>query len=268
MGFLQQGDVFCAPLVAPITDSQQRIFRSFDGRHGSVVIAGEADGKVFSRAELTVALRGAARTSLHTEPFALTPDGQMEFVVTNADLIEYFIVISQTCDICGVDHAPKPLAMILKAKSIRHVCRTERLPFKGEDHPLTIDDYLTANDGFEPLRDADEATYRDRLRETLTAWMPPTNDAKENRGRIKTFLGGMQKQSGPTYCLEHDHQRAIPPLYIDFLTAFTVTTFQLESMKDKRIATLSNVYRHHFAKAFADHISRVALPVPMQKAVI
>jgi hypothetical protein len=64
--FLQQGDVFSASLVAPLTDAEQRIFRSLDGRHGSVVIAGEAEGKLFSRAELITALQAAIRGSLHT----------------------------------------------------------------------------------------------------------------------------------------------------------------------------------------------------------
>ena len=263
-GFLQQGDVYCAPLVAPITDAQQRIFRSFDGRHGSVVIAGEADGKVFSRTELITALQAAVRGALHTEPFTATPDGQMEFVVTNADLIEYFIVISQTCDICGVDHAPKALAMILKAKSMRHLCRTEPLPFKGEALPLTIHEYMSAKNGFGALEEADEATYSYRLREIWQAWKPTTNDGRDNRGKINNYLSSMQKKGGPTYFLAHDSYHGMPPLYIDFLTAFTVTTSQLETMKEKRIATLSEAYRIDFAQSFAAHIGRVALPVAMQ----
>ena len=91
-----------------------------------------------------------------------------------------------------------------------------------------------------------------------------TKECIDNRGKINNYLSSMQKKGGPTYFLAPDSYHRMPPLYIDFLTAFTVTTSQLETMKDKRIATLSEAYRIDFAQSFAAHIGRVALPVAMQ----
>jgi hypothetical protein len=182
--------------------------------------------------------------------------------VTNADLIEYFVIISQTCDICGQDKLAQPLAMILKAKSMRHLCRTEALPFRGQEAPQTIHEHFVKTLGFEDLDAADEHSYRAVLSKLWQAWKPANSSEEGNRGKVNNYLSAMQKV-GPTYHLREDSERKIPPLYVDFLTAFTVTTDLLCTMKSSRIVTLTDAYRDSFAQAFATHLGRVALPLPM-----
>ena len=63
--------------------------------------------------------------------------------------------------------------------------------------------------------------------------------------------------------LRADEAFAIPEMCIDFSAAYTVHSKQLLEMAECRIARLADPYRDHFARAFADRISRIALPRPM-----
>ena len=106
--FLQQGDIFRIDIVAPIADTQTRIFRSIDGRHGSVVFEENCEGKIFEKDELKALLGNSPLTDLHTQPFWRTSDGQEEMVVVYAQLFQYFIIATQTCDVSGRDKKPLP----------------------------------------------------------------------------------------------------------------------------------------------------------------
>jgi len=263
--FVQQGDVFRGPLVAPVITSETRIFRAVDGRHGSVVFSGQSEGKVFSHVEITNLLRQSPqRDPLQTEPFTFTGDGQMEFVVTNAELIEYFVVLSQTCDVCGVDKDPHPLAMVLRAKTIGQICKGMGIVLAGCEGPRTIHEYLIGLTQSEALRDADEISYREVLKAVLEQCLGMGSDAKENCSRIKNLFASRLKKAAYVYYLATDSAFRMPVLYIDFTAAFTVVTSHLHSAMGKRIATLAEPYRTHFAESFANHIKRIALPAPMQ----
>ena len=167
--FLQQGDIFRVGIVTPLADAQQRLFRSVDGRHGSVVFAEGGNGRVFDRAELQQTLdRIPTRTSLHTQPFRPTPDGQPELVVTFAGFSEHFVIVTQTCDVSGHDRKELPYVMILPARTLMEICQTELIQLQGTREQKCIEEYVIERVGNPALAAiSDAARYSDELRKLL-----------------------------------------------------------------------------------------------------
>lgn len=120
--YLSQGDVFHIDLVAPMADPEKRIFRTIDGRHASVIKPNGSDGRIFSYDELMSVIQ-ALQPRQRVFPFQKTSDGKSEMVLVYADLLEYFIIISQTCDISGIDSPTKPTCTILPVITLAQYCR-------------------------------------------------------------------------------------------------------------------------------------------------
>lgn len=261
--FIQQGDIFRVDLVAPLADQNVRLFRSADGRHGSVVFEEGGNGRVFAPDDLKSVLQGnQSLTGLHTSPFEATHDGQLEMVVTFANFVQFFVVVSQTCDVSGVDKEPFPVAMILRAKTLYDICRTDRLPLRGGALE-TIHEFLLKETSDFALASASVTDYSQTLRNCLLNWAPDTNTLRETRGRIGNFLDKAMKGGSYLYYLADDRERGIPEMCVDFSCAFTVMTQQLLDLQQRRVGRIANPYRDQFAQEFGNRIGRVAVPKPV-----
>ena len=190
---LAQGDIFRIELVGPNASLQQRIFRTKDGQHGSVVFNTNCEGRIFSRRELDLLLMnidGIGRCSLHTEPFSPTELGTEELVIVEGKLYKYFIIATQTCDICGKDRPPRPAATILPIIPLAELCKTEKIPF-SEKVCSTIHDYIKDNcDQGNQLISQNEADYGAALRIILGDARDKAERGTElcaNLGKIKNF---------------------------------------------------------------------------------
>jgi hypothetical protein len=260
--YLQQGDLFRVNVVTPYADREQRIFRGSDGRHGSVVFAEAVGGTVFGLDDLLSTLSAtSAKTELHTQPFCCTFDGQHELVVVFGDLAEYFLIITQTCDVSGHDKAQVPYAMILPARTIINICRTDRVPLEGEGAPRSIEEYLSSHaDGSELLSVTEPIAYFAVLRRILDEWKPKEKNSTTNRGRIRNFINKQMDGAKHVFYLRPDEARGIPDLFVEFSGAYTVDIVLLVAMSARRVARIGVPYREDFARAFADRISRIAVP--------
>jgi hypothetical protein len=260
--FLQQGDIFRVGIVTPVADAQQRLFRSVDGRHGSVVFAEGTNGRVFDRTELEETLdRLTSQTPLHTRPFRPTPDGQPELAVVFAGFSEHFVIATQTCDVSGHDKKEFPYAMILPARTIMEICQTEQIDLQAGNQPITIEDYLMERTGDVTIASVADATrYSEKLKEVLASWHPTENADKANQRLITKFLNKIRRTAGHLYYLPADDRFHVPELMVDFCTTYTVATRQLTNFASGRVARIGDPYRDHFARAFADRISRIAIP--------
>ncbi len=264
--YLQQGDIFGLPIVAPEADHRQRIFRARDGRHGSVVFKDNCEATVFAPDDLEGLLAKVDRTPLHTDPFASTEDGYEEMVVVFARLFRYFVLVSQTCDVSGVDHDPKPFACILPSTTLAEMCRRECLPFKGEDQPTTIHDYVAKHLGTdESCLSDDPYEYPPALRAIVKARGREglSRTHKENLGKIRKFLNEYDRP-GFLFPLPPDSGSGVPESCVDFCAVYTVPTQKLVRVKDLRVATIADPYRHDFGQKFGAFYARVATPEPMR----
>lgn len=263
--YLQQGDIFCQDVVTPVVDTQKRIFRTEDGRHGSIVFADGVPGKVFDEEDLKRQLTTCVRTPLHTDPFALTADGHPELVIVHAHLTSYFILATQTCDVSGVDKAAFPTAIILPVFTVRDVCRYQRLPFPALDgQMMSIEDFFERHASEKGLSlENDSFRYPEILRKIIAAWKPPTKPLEESRNRIRNYLSKMNEK-GWMYYLQQAVEFQVPESYVDFSVAYTVPTRRLNELRDSRVARIADPYRDQFAQSLANSLARIAVPATMK----
>jgi len=263
--YLQQGDIFEAAIVTPLADLVPRLFRSTDGRHGSVVLTGGASGKIFSPAELNTTLRSLpSRTPLHTQAFEYTPDGHPELVVASAQLAEFFIVASQTCDICGEDKPAKELAVILRATPLRTLCMVDKLPLDGVDRPsLSIHEYLLRETGSDELKQAGNNNYTSVLRKEFSSWQPSEKAKKEFRSKIANTVRIMLSGNANLFFLKESPTHGFGDMSVDLTTIYTVPTRFLVEIAGLRKACLAESYRNKFAQEFGNRFARIAVPEPM-----
>jgi hypothetical protein len=264
--FLQQGDIFRVAVVGPAADEKARIFRTPDGRHGSAVFEENCDARVFSQASLCQTLRSlVGRTDLHTEPFRLTPDGQGEMVVVYARLFRYFIITSHTCDISGKDHRALPWTTIVPVLTLAEICRNERLPFKSQDGPMTIEDFLSLTQDCAGLGQLDEMNYSAGVRQVVTKLMNAGLKGKilQDVQKVRNWLNQYHER-GFLFSLPPNPQYKLPEGCVDFSAVFTVPTGKIEALKSYRIARVIEPFRGDFAKKFADRFARSTLPKPMK----
>lgn len=263
---LEQGDIFKIDIVSPAADEVQRIFRSRDGRHGSIVFEENCEAMVFSRAELDSLLENMSLTPLHTRPFSKSLDGQEEMVVVFSRLFHYFIIATQTCDICGLDKEPHEWATILPVITIAEFCKNELLPFIKTDCVMTIQEFIKKNyeESFK-LEDVTDIEYGQVIRSIVKDMAVSTKDksVKEEIKYIKNYLSGYHKRTH-IFFLPDDLTFGMPESYIDFTSAYTVPTSKLLAIKNTRFIKISDPYRTGFAQKFGLFFSRIALPQPVR----
>lgn len=263
---LEQGDMFHLELVAPAADEVQRIFRAKDGRHGSVVFEENCDALVFNRLDLDTLLESVSVTPLHTKPFRKTPDGHEEMVVVYSRLLRYFIIATQTCDICGIDKAPFEWATILPVITLADFCSSEPLPFLSTHQTITIHEFVSAYcEESNALEGATDMEYAAIVRQ-MVAGLAESGYPKKVRKDAKYLKKYLQEYFDRMYMflLPADPNFELPESYVDFTSAFTVPTGKLLAIKDSRFAKITDPYRVSFAQKFGTFFARVALPRPMR----
>ena len=264
--YLAQGDIFHLDMVGPFADEVKRIFRTTDGRHGSVFFEGECSAKVFSQGDLEMLLATTSRTELHTDPFSKTEDGQAEMVVVPAELFRYFIVASNTCDISGQDAPPKLATAILPVITLADMCKSTKLELKTSTSQTTIHtfimEYYPQADGLESCSDVD---YGEQVRLNINRWIDskPTKKLLEDARRIKNFLQ-RYFDGGYLFSLPQNIKYSLPESYVDFTAVLTVPTEKLFALKNHRFVRIADRYCDSFARKFGDFFSRLALPERMR----
>ncbi|MCS6859461.1 MAG: hypothetical protein NZT92_03970 [Abditibacteriales bacterium] len=225
--YLAQGDIFQLELVVSIPDTQKRIFRTPDGRHGKLV-SEASGGRVFSESDLLQTIN-----SLPPEeqllPFQRTSEGDYELVVVSAELLKYFIIVSQTCDISGVDSPPNPVCVIARVMTITEYCRSVEVPFPPNNEKKTIVAFLTEKLGESIRREsADDLRFPDYLRQALENWK--ARDTKESpdariRNTIKNLLNNIvENRQVNTYYVRSDVTRRVPESFVEFSYLYPVST--------------------------------------------
>jgi len=263
--FLQQGDIYRVSLVGPAADTDARILRSHDGRHGSVVFEENCEARVFGVGSLRQVLDGLpSRSQFHTEPFAITDDGQGELVVVYARLFRYFVVASHTCDVSGKDKNSLPWAIILPVFTLAEMCRTERRKFKSQQTPMTVEAFLALSDFGSELSALSEAEFPRAARKAVKAWIESglTGKILKDAEHVRNYLN-QYHAPGFLFSLPANEALGLPESCVDFSAAFTVPVAKLSAIGGCRIARIEEPYRSSFSRRFADLFSRPTLPVPM-----
>jgi hypothetical protein len=266
--YLRQGDIFRIEIVSPTPDLRQRIFRSNDGRHGSVVFEEKCPGRIFGREELSELLQQSHRTELHTEPFYPTHDGQEELVVVEARLYQYFIIASQTCDVSGKDGRGLPWTTIFPINTLAEHCRGTKLPF-GSIGSMTIHEFICKNyQESAELEIANEADYGMAIRTIIDDWRKSgiKSELKSNVGRIKNILDDYCKE-GYLYYLTDNVSYEIPEGSVDFTATYCIPRCNLEKIKHCRLARLNDEYCLELAQSLASLFERAATPKPMKPKI-
>ncbi len=268
---LAQGDIFGVRLVAPLADNEIRILRTESGLHGERAFAGEA-ARVFSYDDLTEAM-----LALPPEEQQVPCENQgglpLEYVVVFGDLVEYFMVASQTCDVAGLDSEPKICAAVVPVISLASFLSRQRLPIgleeadaQDETKWTTIMDWLQAKLGkdLNSLRN-DPFALPDGIRALLKGWEPPKNSVERQiRGKIREFLNSaIDPKKNYIYYLPPSPSHRIPEAFVDFTRLYSVVTAKLGELQPHRVCSLASPYREEFAGKLGQYLSRIATPSPL-----
>jgi hypothetical protein len=133
---LAQGDIFALRLVAPYADQEIRIFRTDSGLHGSEVFRDkEKNGKIFAYDDL-ITLLEELPPDQRLAPFEKNTEGYHEMAVVYANLLTFFIVASQACDISGPE--PKPFVTVMSIVTLGGYLASEKLPIGLKRENMTM----------------------------------------------------------------------------------------------------------------------------------
>jgi hypothetical protein len=273
---LSQGDIFLLDLVAPMADPDIRIFRTEDGTH--LNIADEIDGRirVFTPDELTATIRDLSPDQ-RRPPFHNSIDGIREMVLVYADLLKYFMIISQTCDISGVDSDPKPTCSIIPITTLAQFCQQECLPLqyrdpatrKSKTEVVNITDYFA--ESFDPSfrhMVLDDSGFPEYLRQNIKTWQKGAgkNGAKQVfLSKIRNALRDItQNRRLYSYYIKEDKDHEIPECFADFLRIYTIRIEVIQSTKDARIGMVTPPFRDQLVQKFAHYYQRIATPYAMK----
>jgi hypothetical protein len=268
--YLAQGDIFEISLVAPLADDEIRILRTETGQHGSRVFSGDP-GCVFGYADLIDTI-AALPADEQVGPFQNRGGIPLEYVVVPGDLMDYFVVASQTCDVSGVGSTPKPFAAILPVTPLAAFLSRERLPIElgqeemtDETKWTTIVDYLATRLGEDLYAIRDDAFgLPDRIRQLLRKWKPTKNNEKQVRGKIVNSIKDVvSPRKNYIYYLPLNSEQRVPESFVDFTRLFSAVTDKLQHLIDRRVCTLATPYREEFASKLGNYLSRIATPAPL-----
>lgn len=223
------------------------------------------DAEIIHESDLLDKLKSAPQGGLYTKPFRPTPDGQPELVIVSANLVRHFTIITQSCDVCGVDKKNVPgVAVILPICTLMEMCKYDPIPIGPKDSLTTIEDLLAEHDDrFNCLSECDnDLEYGILLRDELEKWQPPKGLPKETKGRIKNRINSLPS-AAHFFTLPHSTDYCLPEAYVNFSQSFTVPIAKLLEMKHRRLCRIADPYRDSFAEKYANRYFRIATPKPM-----
>ena len=199
-------------------------------------------------------------------------------VIVYGELLDAFIVASQTCDISGVDSTPKPFASVLPIVTLAGYFSRQKLPiglppeeYKDFDKWDTILNYLLKKfpGKLEEISN-DPFILPGKVRDILQTWQPPKNSKdREIKNKIKEIINSLSDQRKLyAYYLPACVEMGISEGFIDFCRLYTMPIETLQELLPRRIGTISTPYREHFAAQLANYLSRIALPFPISSPKI
>jgi len=268
---LAQSDIFSLILVAPLADDEIRILRTESGLHGTHVFSGEP-GYIFDHDHLVETIKELPEQN-QLQPFHNQGGLPLEKVVVFGDLVEYFMIASQTCDISGVNSDPKVFAVIVPVIPLAAFLSRERLriglaeeEIDDETKWTTIADYLEERleHDFSEIRE-DAFALPKKIREVLGEWNPAKNTLERRiRGKIRDTLKSILNTNKKyIYYLPQDSSYNIPEGWVDFTKIYTVETQKLNALAENRVCTLSTPYREQFSEKLGTYLSRIATPASL-----
>jgi len=269
---LAQGDIYSLRLVAPLADNEVRILRTESGRHGDYAFSGEPS-RIFDHDDLIRTLADLPPDE-RLLPFSRKGGIPLEYVVVFGDLVDFFMVASQTCDVSGVDgNAPKPFAAIVPVVSLAAYLSRERLPIGLENREdadeskwTTVADYVESalDEDLSEIRD-DPFVLPERIRTLVKDWNPPQNSKEQRiRGAIRNVLNKVvDPKKKYIYYLPADQKRGVPESFVDFTRLYSVVTAKLNDLAGDRVCTLATPYREDFSGKLGLYLSRIATPAPL-----
>jgi|GEM_PF-2610421 hypothetical protein len=267
---LAQGDIFGLDLVAPYADREIRIFRTKEGFHGSLVFASSFEARIWDYKELTDTLEGI-EPHQRLWPFETNPQGLREMVIVYADLLKFFILASQTCDVSGPKS--KNFAIILPIVTIASFITNEKLPIglKGgefSDPPkwATIIDVLCSKLGKIPdslMRDP--LSLPGEIHTLLEGWNPTIKKDREIKSQIRNSLNAARdNKKSYIYYLPPRGEFKMPEGFVDFCRPYILPIQTIQKLQDYRIVSLHSPYREEFGQKLGLFLSRVATPAPIK----
>lgn len=267
--YLAQGDIYAMPLIAPYADKEIRIFRGSNGEPGFKVLeSDDIEGCVFEYSELIDFLQKQPREST-IFPFEDNSGYPNELAVVSADLLEFYVIVSQTCDISGVDSVPKPFASILPIVSIASILKKNKINVQNnsqEDERPTVPQYLErAIPGvdFSTLKN-DPYEFPDAVYRAVEGWQPAEKKARVIRNQTKNFINKIRENNREYfYYLPCSREYAVPEGFVDFCRLYTLPTETLNDLKEFRVSSISSPYKEQFAQKFSLYLSRIATPTPI-----
>jgi hypothetical protein len=275
--YLSQGDIFQISLVVPMADPEIFIFRTADGRRVSDTNQKLMSGRIFTYDELSDVIK-VLPSEQRLYPFQRKAEDKdrYERVLVYADLLRYFIVLSQTCDISGVDHSPKPTCTIAPIVTLADYCQGPiQLSYEDPKIGQKIQETINFSDffceKFDPLfKDEiiDDFKFPRYLRANLDEW----RKAVKNKPLEQRFINNIRNSLNLIfqnkllfiYYIAPNDDYKVPESYVDFCRLYTLPRDTVENLMDNRLATISSPYREEFARKFAEYYGRIAIPKPMQ----
>ncbi len=262
----QQGDIFATRLVAPLADDEVRLFRTVSGRLGHLAMEGHEAGRVFAYDDV-LAIPGVPDGE-RPLPFPVAAEGGGEMVVAYADLLEYFVLASQTCDV--TPPKPKDFVSLVPYLPLAPRLMGERLPIglspdEAADRTLwkTVCEYITQHTG-DSLHGAGEGVFGLPMRVRMAvadAWQGVPREINANRKWIKEHVRGLSDNERLyLYYMPPAPEAGVPEGYVDFTRLYTIPFDCLSRLGPHRRATINSPYREQFARKLGDYLSRVAVP--------
>ena len=273
---LSQGDIFHLDLVAPLADPDIRIVRTVDGRHLNLTDQINGRTGIFTPDQLVTTMQDLPPDQ-HRPPFQKSIDGIYEMVLVYADLLKYFMIISQTCDISGVDSKPKPTCTVIPITTLAQYCQQENVPLPYRDPGIeqSITETVNIADYFaeyfdQSFRDMvlDDFGFPEYLRQNIKTWQKEAGKNGAKQVFLSTIRNSLrnitQSKLLYIYYIKPDRDHGIPDCFADFLRVYTVQIQVIQSIKDNRIGMVIPPFRDELVQKFAYYYQRIATPYPMK----
>ncbi|MDB6063856.1 MAG: hypothetical protein JWR26_64 [Pedosphaera sp.] len=200
----------------------------------------------------------------------------VETILSSVIHIRRFIVVSQTCDVCGVDSPQATKCTVARVVTLAEFMRDFKLPIpasEGLASTINILDFIEdkVDAAFRTelqMNRNDDFRLPDSLRKAIISWTPKgdTQDGKIKHN-LRVFLNKItQGQSGKAYYLKKDDTCRMPESFVDFFELHLVHTEEIANKKSMRLASLVSPVKEEFSSKLGQLFSRVALAEPSKGA--
>lgn len=245
---LAQGDIFSAKTLGITSGIEIRLFRKHAGGPFDGVLN---DLQTYNPSQVENFSEG------------------LELIQAHARILDYHILLSQTCDISGLDKDRFLYCHVAPVITLASALQRKKLPFKNEktdeDVLMTIEDVLVSSLPEELAKKLqqeilDPFKLPATLRQVLKDWAPSKAQAP-HRNKIKDFFNNIiQDKFVFTFYLPEESALKVPAAYVDLTQIYMVPVTHSEAAMSTRVASIKSPYREAFSQKLARLFERVALP--------